>query len=169
MLSTLAQLGIGCIRGSGACGSATGGRAWGAASRSPRGGEAQLFLTLTLLLSSSVVWSADAASGSYVIGGGVGSVDCPKFTETMERARAAGLGTLTYVTETAGFQMYVAGFQTAYNRQTPKTCDVFGGFTSDQLLAWLDNYCKAHPLDRFGSAVIALAKEAHPRRLQTCK
>ena len=68
-----------------------------------------------------------------------------------------------------GFINFVFGFRTAYNIQTPQTCDIFGQFNDEQLLAWLENYCRTQPLERFGTALIALAKEAHPRRLQSCK
>ena len=114
------------------------------------------------------VLGADAP-GKYIVGGGVGNIDCPRFVSTMDRAKKFGAGSVGYVNETQGFLMYVLGFQTAYNLQTPQTCDIFDTFTSDQLLAWLENYCRAQPLERFGAAVVALAKELHPRRSQSCK
>ena len=113
--------------------------------------------------------ASDGKSGMYIVGGGVGSIECPKFVATMERAKAAGLGSLGYANEIYGYGMYLAGFQTAYNMQTPQTCDVFGEFTSDQRLAWLENFCRGQPLEKFGSAVVALSKEVHPRRVQSCK
>jgi hypothetical protein len=122
----------------------------------------------TLAMAPAFILAADTP-GKYIFGGGVGSVDCPRFVSTMDRAKKFGAGSVGYVNETQGFLMYVLGFQTAYNLQTPQTCDIFDTFTSDQLLAWLENYCRAQPLERFSSAVVALAKEVHPRRSQSCK
>jgi hypothetical protein len=113
--------------------------------------------------------AGDAETGVYMTGGGVGSVECPRFTATMERARSAGLGTSGYANEAYGFTMFIAGFRSAYNMQTPQTCDIFGGLTSDQLLVWADNYCKANPLEKFDAAVVALSKEVYLRRLRSCK
>jgi hypothetical protein len=86
----------------------------------------------------------------------------------MERAKKAGIGTFDYVNEIQGYSMYVAGFQTAYNLQTPNTCDIFASYNDEQLLTWLENYCREKPLEKFGAGVVALAKEVYPKRLQTC-
>jgi hypothetical protein len=109
------------------------------------------------------------STGMYITGGGVGAVECPRFVSVMDRAKKFGTGTAGYVDETYGFAMYVVGFQTGYNLQTPQTCDIFAGLSSDQLLSWLENYCRAYPLERFSGAVVALAKEVHPRRARQCK
>ena len=87
----------------------------------------------------------------------------------MERAKKHGLGTVGYVNETSGFVMFLTGFQTAYNVQTPNTCDIFGAFSTDQLLAWAENYCRREPLKKFSTAVVALAEEVHPKRVQSCR
>jgi hypothetical protein len=87
----------------------------------------------------------------------------------MERARNFGLGTVGYATEIQGYAMFLAGFRNAYNLQTPRTCDIFDGFSSEQQLAWVENFCRQQPLEKFHSAVVALAQEVHPRRLQSCK
>ena len=112
---------------------------------------------------------AEDASGSFYTGGGVGSVDCPSFVSSMERAKKHGVGSLGYVNEMQGFVMYISGFQTAYNAQTPDTCDIFAHFSDNQLLAWAENYCSNNPLKKYGSAVLALAREVHPRRSRVCK
>jgi hypothetical protein len=123
---------------------------------------------LALALFATNAQSADD-KGRYWHGGGVGSTECPKFIETMSRAKRHGLGTLGYANETQGYVMFLAGFQTAYNSQTPKTCDVFAGINADQRLAWIENYCQQNPLEKFSAAAVALAVEVHPRRLQSCK
>jgi hypothetical protein len=106
--------------------------------------------------------------GKFIQGAGVGALGCPAYVEAMNRAKGYGAGSVGYVTETRGFLMYVLGFQTAYNLQTPETCDIFGAYTPDQILDLLATYCTARPYERFGSAVIALAKQLQPRRTTSC-
>lgn len=113
-------------------------------------------------VAAPIAYAADR-NGSYASGGGSGSVDCPTFVAAMARARATdtGLPDLAYI-------MYLAGYRSAHNRLAPDTCDIFNGLSHDQLLAWLDNYCNAHPLENFGTAIEALTIETHPRRLRKC-
>ena len=126
-------------------------------------------VALTLLLVTTAALAGDNKSNKYIVGGGVGGVDCPQFASAMSRAKTQGIGSVGYANETYGFTMYVLGFQTAYNLQTKDTCDIFGNFSTDQLLAWLDNYCQANPLQKFGSAVIALAQEIYGNRVRSCQ
>ncbi len=75
-----------------------------------------ILAVIGLALLPSIAASADTTTGRvYHIGGGVGAVECPRFVATMDRAKKAGAGTLEYVNEINGFEMYVSGFQTAYN------------------------------------------------------
>ena len=108
-------------------------------------------------------------SGQYWHGGGVGAAECPTFVAAMERARKYGIGSAGYINETQGPAMFLAGFQTAYNMQTPATCNIFNGLSYDQLLAWTENYCRQNPLEKYSSAVAALAAEVAPKRLKTCQ
>jgi len=122
-----------------------------------------------LLFLAPIAVAADATSGRFFMGGGVGAVECPKFVASIDRAKKHGSGTIGYANETQGYVMFMFGFQTAYNLQTADTCDIFGDFSPDQLLAWTENYCRNKPLEKFGSAVVALAEEVHPVRLRSCK
>jgi hypothetical protein len=126
-------------------------------------------ISCCLFLASGAALAGDASLGRYWLGGGVGSVECPNFVASMERAKKHGLGSIGYVNETQGYIMFISGFQTAYNLQTPNTCDIFSSLSTDQLLAWSENYCRSKPLEKFGLAVVALAKEVHPKRAQSCK
>lgn len=112
--------------------------------------------------------AADSWSGAYVVGGGVGGVECRQFTAALDQAEPYGLGSQEYNAATYAFSMYLSGFRTAYNLQTPDTCDVFGRFSSDQLLGWLKYYCRSYPAKRFGSAVVTLAQGLHSGRITTC-
>ena len=129
---------------------------------------------LALTFTSIVALGSDASSGKYYAGGGVGAVECPKFVDSMNRAKQYGKTsadgwTLGYAKEVNAYVSYIFGFQTAYNLQTPNTYSIFGGHSTDQLLEWIENYCRSNPLEQFGSAVVALAAELYPRRIRTYK
>lgn len=112
--------------------------------------------------------SADA-DDRFWLGGGAGGVMCPQFVTSMEKARSLGIGSVGYVTETQGFTMYLLGFRTGYNLSTHETCDIFAGEEKEYpLLSWAENYCRVNSSSRFADAVIALAKERHPRRQRVC-
>lgn len=112
-------------------------------------------------------FAADA-TGNYHTGGGAGSVECPAFLAAMDRGKAAGLNTRGYFAEIGEFAMFTAGFQTAYNMQTPNTCDIFSGISLNQALAWSENWCRSNPLEKFGSSLPLLAKTVFQKRLTTC-
>lgn len=129
-----------------------------------------VFLSSALYaLVTTLGYAASGPEQRYIVGGGVGGVDCPNFVSTMDRTKKHGFGSVGYANETYGFQMYVLGFQTAYNYAVPNTCDIFGNYSLDQLMSWLENYCRARPLEKFGSGVLALAREIHPNRVRVCK
>ena len=109
-----------------------------------------------------------SVNGGYIVGGGLGATECPGFLESLGKARAEKPGSTGYPGELQGFAMYVSGFQTAYNLQTPDTCDIFAGSNTSQVLDWLETFCRAHPDSRFGAGVIALARERYPTRSKKC-
>lgn len=123
-----------------------------------------------LLVGMMVCGSACAmdANGTCWQGGGVGSLSCPDFLESMDESRRHQSGTRTAVEAVGPFVMYLAGFQTANNMQAAGTCDVFVGRDAKQPLAWAQNYCRSNPLQRFGDAVRALAVGQYPRRSRAC-
>jgi hypothetical protein len=122
----------------------------------------------SLALAGSAV-AGDYWSGAYVVGGGVGGVECRQYTAALAQAEPYGVGSPEYDAATYGFTMYLSGFRTAYNLQTPDTCDVFGRFTTQQLLGWLKYYCNSYPTRRFGSAVVTLAQGLHSGRVRSCQ
>jgi len=126
-------------------------------------------LVLISLCFAGAASAADNASGAYVIGGGVGGVECRQFVSIMDQARRHAAADPAYNPQTYHFTMYVLGFKTAYNLQTPDTCDVFGRFTNQQLLTWLKYYCQAYPTKRFGSAVVVLGQGLHSGRVSACQ
>ena len=62
---------------------------------------------------------------------------------------------------------WVAGYVTAYNRQTPDTYDVLGVTDFEAAMRFIDGYCKAHPLDNLTTAMEALTEDLYPRRHRT--
>ncbi len=64
-------------------------------------------------------------------------------------------------------QAWVAGYITAYNRQTPDTVSLVGGFDLNSAMSWLQNYCRAHPLSNLSGAMEALTVELYPGRYRT--
>lgn len=127
-----------------------------------------LVLAASLALAGTAS-AADHWSGAYVVGGGVGGVECRQFLSTLSQVEPYGPSSVEYTNAAYGFQMYLSGFRTAYNLQTPDTCDVFGRFTSEQLLGWLKYYCRSYPTKRFGSAVVTLAQGLHSGRITSCR
>ena len=127
-----------------------------------------LLAALMLLLVSSSSESADT-NGRYWTGGGPGAAGCTTFVAAMEKGRRHKIGSANYINATYGYRTYLLGFQAAYNYVAPTTCDLFGAYTEEQQLAWLENYCRTNPAETFGAATIALAKVAHGNRVQVCK
>lgn len=61
---------------------------------------------------------------------------------------------------------WIAGYLTAYNRQTPDTYDIRGQTDMSAMLLWLENYCKQNPLTAFAQTVERLTDELHPKRIR---
>jgi len=62
---------------------------------------------------------------------------------------------------------WIAGYITAYNRQTADTYDVLGITDFDSALRFIDGYCKAHPLDNLTAAMEALTESLYATRHRT--
>jgi len=63
-----------------------------------------------------------------------------------------------------GFSLYTMGYLTAVNRLTANTYDIAGKKNTKTLMVWVENYCAAHPDDRFDYALYQLTLELHPDR-----
>ena len=62
---------------------------------------------------------------------------------------------------------WIAGYLTAFNRQTPETYDILGLTDFEAALRFIDGHCKAHPLDNLTKAMESLTEDLYPRRHQT--
>lgn len=125
----------------------------------------KLSLILALLVGAPAAMGADSG-GNFMLGGGVGSVKCPEFVSAMERARAKGIGSLGYVSETSGFTMYLLGFQSGYNMAKEDTYDLFPQSDDYELLAWIENWCRSNSARLFRDGTVALAYDKHSMRLR---
>ena len=69
--------------------------------------------------------------------------------------------------ETAGMRSWIAGYITAFNRQTPETYDITGITEFEQVLHAIEQFCKANPLADVGAAMEAVTDQLQPTRYQT--
>ena len=123
------------------------------------------FVVLCIFIGAPAV--AASSNGQFHIAGGVGGVTCPVFVAAMESARSKGIGSVAYVTEVQGYEMYVLGFESGYNMAKPSTYDIFPTQGSKYpLLSWVENWCRTHPTAHFGEGVVALARDRYAVRQQ---
>lgn len=90
-------------------------------------------LLLTAL--TPVLYTSSARAGIQVLGGG--AVTCGAWTAERADRRAANW---------YGLGQWVLGFLTGVGWGTREAQDPLRGLDSDAVAAWLDNYCKNHPL-----------------------
>ncbi len=64
------------------------------------------------------------------------------------------------------FSVWISGYRTAYNAQTPDTWEIAGQTDTESMLLWLENYCKRNPLESFAGAMDLLTNELHPKRIR---
>lgn len=65
------------------------------------------------------------------------------------------------------FAAWIQGYMTGLNSLLVDTYDIAGSTDEDALELWLENYCKANPLDSFPKAVDGLIGVLYPKRLKT--
>ncbi len=108
-----------------------------------------VFVMLTI---SGEAWAIDA-KGEYNILG-QGNRSCGKWTQGRKKddwpQRAA--------------EAWILGFITAYNFYVPGLSNVAKGTDVVGREAWIDNYCRDHPLDKIVDATEALIKHLKTRQ-----
>jgi hypothetical protein len=104
--------------------------------------------------------SADK-DGSYLLVG-IGAKTCGAYIE----ARNASKDSFSSI-DSIYFLTWLTGYLSAYNKFASSTYDITGGKDNEGLMIWLDNYCHAHPLDKFSTGVSALTKELYQTRRKT--
>ena len=61
--------------------------------------------------------------------------------------------------ERARYMQWVAGYLSAVNVRTPHVYSIVPGNNLDGVAIWLDNYCKAHPVDILLNGIEHLLKD----------
>lgn len=115
-------------------------------------------LTLLLMLClASPVFGADA-NGAY-LSQGVSS--CGQYID-LRKGRNNTEQSLFLAA-----RLWVGGWITAYNMLKPDTYDIRGTADLDSVMLWLENYCKANPLENLATAMVYFAHEQYPNRKRT--
>jgi len=105
-----------------------------------------------VILAGMVPALADAAEklpGDYTAIG-LGGASCGTWTS---RRRLEGI-------RRTGYEQWVLGFLSGIGYASVK--DPLNDMDMDGVLAWIDNYCQAHPIAAIGEAAAAFS-DAHPR------
>jgi hypothetical protein len=107
---------------------------------------------LTVAAIMLVAASLDASAQSRIIFGEAGTT-CRTWTQARQtKSRKAGLSA-----------QWVAGYLSGSNVEADHPADVLVGTNFDGLMAWIDNYCRANPLDLVGTAALKLFDELKSR------
>ncbi|MEW6688693.1 MAG: hypothetical protein AB1452_06320 [Pseudomonadota bacterium] len=64
---------------------------------------------------------------------------------------------------------WVAGYVTAYNKQTPDTADILGNTSLRSAVQWVEKWCRANPKSNLSMAMNALTATFHAQRHKTAK
>lgn len=104
-----------------------------------------------LFLIMQAAHAEDPAKG--VVIWGIGQISCGRFIQ--ERERRAG----PYGSYDATFRQWLLGFITALNWAGPDRRDLLAGADAEGAMLWIENYCRARPLDTFFDAALALRRE----------
>jgi hypothetical protein len=122
------------------------------------GGKMKRNLLVLLMLVSASGWARDKDGGMWV----QGDTSCGQYIEaraaraTPKYDEALVIGIMT--------PAWLAGFLTAYNMLTPDTYNILGSSDMQSALVWLDNFCKANPLERISTGAATLVNELYPKR-----
>ena len=122
----------------------------------------RMMVALIMLVSTSG-WARDNDGQVWV----QGDVSCGQYIEA-RAARAKPAYDEALVIRISA-PSWLAGFLTAYNLLSPDTYNILGNSDMQSALVWLDNFCRANPLEDFSTAASALVAELYPKRHRTRK
>jgi len=126
------------------------GRREDSAGGSLKGGE-PMIRALVVAAIMLVAASLEASAQDRIIFGEAGT-SCRTWTQARQtKSRKAGLSA-----------QWVAGYLSGSNVEADHP-DVLVGTDFDGLMAWIDNYCRANPLDLVGTAALKLFDELKSR------
>ena len=84
----------------------------------------------------------------------IGSLSCGDY---IKDKRAGGCPFVAY-------RAWVGGYATACNMRTPDTANILGSTDVESVMLWLENYCRANPLNGIADGMGVLTIELYPRR-----
>lgn len=109
---------------------------------------------LALIAGLAALAAQGGMSQAYTIKGG-GAASCGAWTEARRLRAIAGQG------EHFLYESWVLGFLSGIGFVGEDNDDPLHGLDYQGVLAWIDNYCQAHPIDNVSHAAIAFYRE-HP-------
>lgn len=108
------------------------------------------FIALIALVVSGSVLAADR-HGGYAVRG-YGTQTCGAYVANRSR------------NNDDAYANWLGGYLSGFNRFNKDTWDISGTLDTDAEMLWLENYCKAHPLDKFSEASEKLIVNLFPIR-----
>jgi hypothetical protein len=125
---------------------------------------------LVIAVASSKLYGIDRNNRYFAYG--VGQRSCEDYIkfrekklETLERQYERYTKDELYEIVDKIVEHWIAGFLTAHNLYVHDTYDLAGKTTMDDLKARLEKSCRASTKQYFAEAVIKLAQELHPQRI----
>jgi hypothetical protein len=119
----------------------------------------RFFLLLTVLI--VLVTTGATEAGAYLaIGSGIDS--CGSWTANRPAYTPGGLATQSFQNALQD-QAWVLGFLSGIGFVAKNGADPLDGVDAEGVWAWIDNYCRAHPIEVLGQAAAAFYY-AHPHR-----
>jgi hypothetical protein len=103
------------------------------------------YVVRCMVLCASMMLVADAAAETkHMLG--LGGSSCGSWTKASPVTRSLA-------------QQWVVGYLAGLNSQTPDDLDFIKGADFDGLMSWIDNYCRAHPIESINTAANELSTE----------
>ena len=111
---------------------------------------------ICVLCAALVAGSAFAADndGNYAVWG-QGKKSCFHYNQARKESDSAAM---------EGFRSYLMGYLTAFDAITPKTYNIAGKMSLDDVLAWFDDYCEQKGMHSFDQAVIEFTAKHYEDR-----
>ena len=133
---------------------------------------ATLAVVGALLFSAGSAWKAEAGAVDHQVGVyknlGAGSISCGTWTKD-SNAHSRDPQNSIFAAFWHVNQNWVLGYITAFNawgplEKRPGASDISKGTNSDGITAWIDNWCRANPLEDITTGAIYLIEELEQRK-----
>ena len=110
----------------------------------------RIFVCVLIIALSLQAQAADP-EGNYAIWG-KGQKSCFRYMKD----RSAG--------EDEAYKYFIMGYLTAFNAITPETYSISGSMTLDQIMTWLDDYCKPNQMSGIERSLIEFIDSQYTTR-----